>query len=293
MDNENDLESKLRGGGSARGPPRRSEAVGLETDLNKFRSKVLQELYPTLESRAEQWRVTRGLSLLADLSDAKPMNPDDVFSWQFKTVGELYLITEHEIHYDGCRLFTKAAWFGLNEILKYYGLPSISLPYEFLTGKRRPLRTTGEILQTKSISPELQAILTTPLTLDTPLENFYLVAGWGGHNESSIYKNASINLKREIDNYAYLKGRVPYNADGRFFNSIYHYNKSHSWCIKTLGDIKSLFEEWGIIGGMGLKAVAYFNKTLEEHGLEPFRLRAVGYSPYDLRRLEKHGIKPV
>ena len=109
--------------------------------------------------------------------------------------------------------------------------------------------------------------------LETPVLDFLLIAGCYGYEGSTLYAEAAIDVKRELDNWAYLRGKFPYTNTGRlerrFFESLASQPPE-----ATLGDLKTLFKRAGPKAkNIGYRTLAHLNDVLHEHAIQPFRVR--------------------
>lgn len=138
---------------------------------------------------------------------------------------------------------------------------------------------------------DLETRLRQKVSLDTDVMNFFLIAGWN-YLLSPIYSNGNNKLKESIQE-RYQKRRVSMETkmkkrEGRFGNSIANYYFAKK--IKTLRDLKKIIETEGLkYKDMGCLGLAEFNKSLNEYGIEPFKLRRKYWGE---KTLKKYGVRP-
>lgn len=128
----------------------------------------------------------------------------------------------------------------------------------------------------------LDEILSQKITLDTDIWDFLLIAGFD-YWMNPTYQKASDETKNHIrarfKEIRSKHSRKEKGLESRFYKGIISEGGYDENRYATLRELKNMIGSRGLIfSQVGYKSFAHFNKTLQEFGIEPFKVG--GRLPY-------------
>ena len=154
-------------------------------------------------------------------------------------------------------------------------------------------KENNEADEIAKIRVDLESKLNAQPTLDTEIPEFLAISGifyqWEPLRHSDVKKIKDDLEKARRDRRSFLtrdEKSLEVRLSYALLNSYYRDE------TKTLGELKEIVETKGVgrMSGFGLKGLAYFNRILEQFGIEAFGVAHAGFSPETLAK--RYGLHP-